>query len=272
MSPRNNKPTDKASIKPVSPNANGPKLKPTAAAPENQNAGPPPPNPGENANSPPMSPEGPLQNPAQSADHNTAPQPQGEETDQVAALKAQIEDLTKRLLTAHADIQNLHKRFDRERKETEKYAITKFARDTVAVADNFERAITSVPKDATNDNPVLKALLDGVIMTEREFLNVLERHGVKRDSPLGESFDPHRHQAVMEENNPDVTSGTILKVFQPGYVMAERVLRPAMVVIAKGGPKAPKEETMEGEQPSDSDHLSESSNIPPEDNGDGTAG
>jgi len=157
--------------------------------------------------------------------------------DPVATLQAQVEDLTKRLLTAHADIQNLHKRFDRERTETAKYAITKFARDTVAVADNFERAIASVPEDATKDNPVLKALLDGVTMTEREFLNVLERHGVKRDNPEGELFDPHRHQAVMEENDSSILSGTILKVFQPGYVIEDRVLRPAMVVVAKGGPK-----------------------------------
>lgn len=166
--------------------------------------------------------------------------------DPVVILNGQVEDLTKRLLTAHADIQNLHKRLERERSETAKYAITNFARDTVAVADNFERAITSVPDGASEDNPVLKALLDGVTMTEREFLNVLERHGVKRDTPSGELFDPNRHQAVMEENAASVTAGTILKVFQPGYIIEDRVLRPAMVVVARGGPKAGAEDEGEG--------------------------
>jgi len=170
----------------------------------------------------------------------STPGTEPEPADAVAILNAQVEDLTKRLLTAHADIQNLHKRTAREREETSKYAISKFASDTVAVADNFERAISSVPEGATADNPVLKALLEGVTMTEREFLNVLERHGVVRISPEGEIFDPHRHQAVMEENKPSVMSGTILKVFQPGYMIEDRVLRPAMVVVAKGGQKPPK--------------------------------
>lgn len=165
-----------------------------------------------------------------------------EDADALAAqldeLSAQKADLTDRLARAHAEIQNLHKRLERERDETAKYAITKFARDTVAVADNFERAIISVPQEALEDNPVLKSLLDGVTMTEREFLNVLERHGVKRIDPKGEPFDPHTQQAMMEQEDPSVPAGTVLQVYQPGYMIGDRALRPAMVVVSKGGPKA----------------------------------
>ncbi len=144
-----------------------------------------------------------------------------------------------------AEIQNLHRRREKEAEDAGKYAITKFAQDTVEVADNFERAIASVPADATNDNPVLKSLLDGVTMTERQFLTVLEKHGVKRISPKDELFDPHQHQAMMEQEDKAVPAGTILQVYQSGYIIADRVLRPAMVVVAKGGPKPVKPEPTE---------------------------
>jgi molecular chaperone GrpE len=132
---------------------------------------------------------------------------------------------------------NIRKRAEREREETAKYAISKFARDVVAVADNFERAIQAVPAGAAEQDAVLQSLVEGVSMTEREFLNVLERNGVRRINPKGEAFNPHQHQAMMEMQNPDVAPGTILEVFQPGYVIEDRVLRPAMVVVAKGGAK-----------------------------------
>ncbi|MCH9806809.1 MAG: nucleotide exchange factor GrpE [Alphaproteobacteria bacterium] len=175
------------------------------------------------------------------------------------AIRAQIEELEKqqidladRLAKAQedihryqAEIQNLHRRREKETEDAGKYAITKFARDTVEVADNFERAIASVPDGATNDNPVLQSLLDGVTMTERQFLSVLERHGVKRISPKDELFNPHQHQAMMEQEDRAVPAGTVLQVFQSGYIIADRVLRPAMVVVAKGGPKPVKPEPVE---------------------------
>ena len=156
---------------------------------------------------------------------------------QQAELASRLAKAQEEIHRYQAEIQNLHRRREKEAEEASKFAITKFARDTVDVADNFERAIHSVPAEATKDNPVLKSLLDGVTMTEREFLNVLERHGVARVSPKGELFDPHRHQAVMEQEDSTVPAGTVLQVYQPGYVIAERVLRPAMVVVARGGPK-----------------------------------
>jgi molecular chaperone GrpE len=168
---------------------------------------------------------------------------------EVETLQGQIADLTDRLLRAHAEMDNIRKRGEREREETAKYAITKFARDVVGVADNFERAVQAVPAGAADEDPALKSLVEGVGMTEREFLNVLERHGVKRVHPKGEPFNPHQHQAMMEMHNPEVATGTILEVFQPGYVIDDRVLRPAMVVVAKGGPKAGK--PVEPEDPAD---------------------
>lgn len=159
-------------------------------------------------------------------------------------MESQQADLAGRLAKAQeeihryqAEIQNLHRRREKETEETSKYAIAKFAKDVVEVSDNFERAISSVPESATQDNPVLKSLLDGVTMTERVFLNVLEKHGVNRITPKDELFDPHQHQAVMEQEDKTVPAGTVLQVLQSGYIIAGRVLRPAMVIVARGGPK-----------------------------------
>jgi molecular chaperone GrpE len=156
---------------------------------------------------------------------------------EVETLKGQVADLTDRLLRAHAEMDNFRKRTERDREETAKYAITRFARDVLGIGDNLQRATASIPAEATDEHASLKALLDGVSMTEREFLNVLERHGIRRIEPQGETFNPHRHQAMMEVHNPEVAAGTVMQVFQPGYVLEDRVLRPAMVVVAKGGAK-----------------------------------
>ncbi|MFV0368775.1 MAG: nucleotide exchange factor GrpE [Hyphomicrobiaceae bacterium] len=189
---------------------------------------------------------------------------------EVETLQGQIADLTDRLLRAHADIDNLRKRAEREKQETAQYAITNFAKDTVALVDNFERAVQAVSPEAVEQDPHLKALLDGVTMTEREFLNVLDRHGVKRISPKGEPFDPRLHQAVMERQEPSVANGTVVEVFQPGYVIEDRCLRPAMVVVARGGTKAaPNDATTK--EPSDEDasktHPSDSEAAPSEESG-----
>lgn len=152
-------------------------------------------------------------------------------------LEGQIKDLTDRLLRAHADMDNFRKRTEREKEETAKYAISKFARDLVGVGDNFQRAVAAVPPGAVEADPALKSLVDGVQMTEREFLKSLEKNGVLRVDPAGQAFNPHQHQAVMERNDPSVPSGTVLDVFQPGYLLEGRCLRPAMVVVSTGGPK-----------------------------------
>lgn len=157
---------------------------------------------------------------------------------EVETLQAQIADLTNRLLRAHADLDNLRKRAEREKQETARYAITSFAKDTVGLVDNFERAMQAVSPEAAEKDQHLKALLEGLAMTEREFLNVLERHGVKRVAPKGQPFDPRLHQAVMERQDASVANGTVVEVFQAGYTIEERCLRPAMVVVARGGTRS----------------------------------
>ncbi len=152
-------------------------------------------------------------------------------------LQAENEDLKGQMLRLVADMENLRKRSDREKAEASKYAASGFARDIIAVADNMERAIAAVPEEERSSNEALASLLAGVEMTERELINVFKRHGIEKLAPKGEKFDPNFHDAVFEIENPDVPSGTVLEVAQNGYRIADRVLRPAMVGVSKGGPK-----------------------------------
>jgi molecular chaperone GrpE len=175
---------------------------------------------------------------------------------EIAKLEFQVKDLTDRLLRAHAEMDNIRKRTERDKADTIKYAITKFAGDVVNVGDNFQRAISAVPAGAADADPALKSLMEGVTLTEREFLGVLERHGVKRLDPKGQAFDPNFHQAVMEQDNKDVPAGTVLNVFQAGYVIEDRILRPAMVVVSKGGFKPMKPVEVK-EKPDPDDHSDE---------------
>ena len=154
---------------------------------------------------------------------------------QIAGLEANVKDLTDRLMRAHAEMDNIRKRTERDKSDTIKYAISKFAGDIVTVGDNFQRAISAVPAGAAEADPALNSLVEGVTLTERTFLSVLENHGVKRLDPKGQAFDPNFHQAVMEQPNTEVPSGTVLQVFQAGYVIEDRILRPAMVVVSTGG-------------------------------------
>jgi molecular chaperone GrpE len=158
----------------------------------------------------------------------------------VRELESQQSDLTDRLLRAHADMENLRKRTEREKQDGARYAISKFALDMVGIGDNFQRAVAAVPASAREQDGAVRSLIEGVEMTERAFLQVLERHGVKPIDPIGEPFNPNLHQAVMEEEAAEVPTGTVIKVFQPGYIIEERVLRPAMVVVSRGGARMQK--------------------------------
>jgi molecular chaperone GrpE len=193
----------------------------------------------------------PAMEPATEAPAKEAGGAEGETVD-VATLEARIAELTDRMLRAHAEMDNLRKRTERDKEDMAKYAITKFAREVLGVGDNLQRAIAAVPAGAAEEDPALKALVEGVSMTEREFLNVLDRHGIKRIDPAGEPFNPHQHQAMTEIENPDVAPGTVVQVFQPGYILEDRVLRPAMVVVAKGGAKPGKKEEKPSEGAADS--------------------
>jgi molecular chaperone GrpE len=163
-----------------------------------------------------------------------------EATEAAAALAREAAEHKDRWLRALAEMENLRRRTEREVADVRLYGITQFARDIVTVADNMERALAALDNELREKADAgVKALLDGVELTERELLKVLEKHGVQRLDPLGQKFDPHRHQAMFEVPDETVSAGTIVQVVQSGYTIGDRVLRPALVAIAKGGPKAP---------------------------------
>ena len=150
------------------------------------------------------------------------------------------EELKDRALRAAADMENLRRRTARDVHDARSYAIAAFARDMLAVSDDLGRALQAIPAEARAAGDAgFKALIDGVEITERAMLSALERHGVRKLAPEGEKFDPNFHQAMFEVPNPDVAAGTVVQVVQPGYSIGERVLRPAMVGVAKGGSAKP---------------------------------
>jgi molecular chaperone GrpE len=157
--------------------------------------------------------------------------------ERIAALEAELADTKDRLLRALAETENVRRRAQREREDTQKYAVSGFARDLLSTADNLRRALDSVPEAEIRDART-RSLLDGVAATERELLSVFERHGIRRIDPKGERFDHNFHQAVFEAERPDAPAGTVVEVLQPGYVLHDRLLRPAMVGVAKAPAKS----------------------------------
>lgn len=167
-----------------------------------------------------------------------APESGAQEIDPMEALRAENAELRDRFLRLAAEMDNLRRRTDRDVKDAKSYSVAGFARDMLAVSDNLRRALDAIPAEARASADLgLGALIEGVEMTERSMLSALERHGVKKIEAEGEKFDPHFHQAMFEVPNPDVPHNTVVQVVQAGFVIGERVLRPAMVGVAKGGPK-----------------------------------
>jgi len=153
-------------------------------------------------------------------------------------LEAENAKLKDRLLRAVAEMENLRKRTDRDVKDARQYAMANFARDMLTATDNLSRALLTMPQEAKDEaEGSFKSLIEGVEMTEREMHRLLEKNGITKLEPKGEKFDPNFHQAMFEIPNADVADNTVMEVVQAGYVIGERVLRPAMVGIAKGGPK-----------------------------------
>jgi len=160
-----------------------------------------------------------------------------EESALEALLKEAAESRDKMLRTL-AEMENLRKRTTREVADARTYGITGFARDVLEIADNLQRALDAVPAEAkATAGPGLTALIEGVELTERSLLNALEKHGVKKLDPNGGRFDPNFHQAMYEVPDPSVPAGTVVQVVQAGYTIGDRVLRPALVAVSKGGAK-----------------------------------
>jgi len=158
--------------------------------------------------------------------------------DVIAALQAENADLKDRILRAVAEMENLRKRTQREIGDARSYAIADFARDMLGATDNLARALAMVPEHLLNhEDPAIKSLIEGIAMTEREMQRLMQKHGVRPIIAQGEKFDPHKHQAMFEVEDENVPAGTVVQVVQSGFEIGDRVLRPAMVGIAKGGAK-----------------------------------
>jgi molecular chaperone GrpE len=177
---------------------------------------------------------------AKAEKQNTTPEAPAKPAAELDALAGENAELRDRLLRTMAEMENLRRRTEREKADTARYAISNFARDVLTVGDNLKRTVDHVPAEAAAQDPALKSFLEGVELTERELLNVLERHGVTRIEPLGQRFDPNCHQAMYEVPDPSVPEGTVVDVMQQGYAIGDRCLRPALVAVAKGGAKAAK--------------------------------
>ncbi|HXC91485.1 MAG TPA: nucleotide exchange factor GrpE [Stellaceae bacterium] len=152
--------------------------------------------------------------------------------ERVRALEAELADHKERLLRALAETENTRRRAQREREDATKYAVSGFAKELLSAADNLRRALDSLPEAEVRDERT-RSLLAGVAATERELLSVFERHGIHRIDPQDERFDHNFHQAIFEVERADRPAGTIVEVLQPGYVLHDRLLRPAMVGVAK---------------------------------------
>jgi molecular chaperone GrpE len=156
--------------------------------------------------------------------------------ERLTTLETELADVKDRLLRALAEAENVRRRAQREREDTLKYAVAGFAKDLLSTADNLRRALDSLPEAEAADART-RSLLAGVAATERELLSAFERHAIRRIDPKGERFDHNYHQAVFEIENSEQPPGTVVEVLQPGYVLHDRLLRPAMVGVAKEGPK-----------------------------------
>ena len=172
-----------------------------------------------------------------------APESEPSEADPLARLEAEAAELRDQLLRALAEQENQRRRSQREREEAVRYAAAPLLRDLLTVVDNLSRALASVPDGAAENDEALKMLLDGVKLTERELQSVFERHNIVKLDPLGERLNPHEHEAMFEVPDPSAPAGTVVQVLQSGYLLHDRLLRPARVGVAKGGPAATAAET-----------------------------
>jgi molecular chaperone GrpE len=186
--------------------------------------------------------DAPAEMPAEGSDPNLdiPGKPEGD-LQQLQAEKAELQD---KLLRALAEAQNVRRRAQQDVERERKFGIERFAKDVLSVADNLGRALSALPAEGGAIDPALRNVIVGVQATERELQSVLERHGISRVESLGKPFNPEFHQAMMEVEDPTVPAGTVVQEMAPGYLIAGRLLRAAMVAVSKGGPplRAPSNE------------------------------
>ena len=213
------------------PTAEAPAAEPDAAAPEHGE-----PTPGSEASEAEPKAETPWAGTADAPD--SAVEEPAAEPDPAIEIAA----LNDKLLRALADGENLRRRAQRDREDMSKYAISGFAREMLAVADNLRRALDSLPEGAADDDTSWKGFVEGVELTERELQSVMARHGIEKLDPAGEKFNHDYHEALFEVPTGDAPPGTIVQVVEVGYVLKDRLLRPARVGVAKAVPEADAEE------------------------------
>lgn len=161
--------------------------------------------------------------------------------EKIQALEEEMAQAKDQMLRAVAEADNARKRAERAQEDTAKYAVADFAKGLLSVSDNLRRAIESVPEDQRTAHELLSTLLDGIEATERELLNAFEKAGIQKIEPLGEVFNPNFHEVMFETEDPGQPAGTVLQILEPGYVIRDRLLRPARVGVAKGGDKPGKQ-------------------------------
>jgi molecular chaperone GrpE len=157
-------------------------------------------------------------------------------TARIAELEAELQEMKDRWMRAEAETANVRARSHREINETRQYAVQKFAQDVVEAADNLRRGLDSLPAKAPGEPDIVTKLREGLDGVERNFFSVLERNGIKREDPTGAPFDPNLHQAMAEQESAAHTPGTVMHAWTPAWTLNGRLLRPAMVVVAKAPP------------------------------------
>ena len=178
--------------------------------------------------------EAPATEPAEQTQESAA-------SDRIAELEKQLAEMKDRALREMADAENTRRRAQKEREETAKYAVGNFAKEMLAVSDNFRRALDAAPTE--NLDPAVKNLIVGIDATERQLLSVMERFGIKKIDPVGQAFDPNFHRVMMEVDAEGQAAGTIVQVLQAGYMIHDRLLREALVSVAKGSPSTDRVDT-----------------------------
>lgn len=189
--------------------------------------------------------EAPQPDVTSDGDEQTAPDEAVEAEENNIDPAVEIAALNDKLLRTLAESENLRRRSQREREDTAKYAIANFARDILSVADNLQRALGSLPEAPTDADDPITALVDGVKMTERELQAIFERHGIEKIEPEGHKFDHDRHEAMFEMPTTDAPAGTVVQVFEAGYMLKDRLLRAAKVAVAKAPPEPTESERVD---------------------------
>jgi molecular chaperone GrpE len=154
--------------------------------------------------------------------------------DRLGELEKELEEVRQHVLYAQAETQNVRRRLEQEKLSAAQYAATGFARDMLSVKDNLERALAAIPEDLRGDER-MKGLVAGIEATGRELESAFQRHGIARVEAMGKPLDPHLHQAMLEVPHDEAEPGTIVQEMQPGYTIKDRLLRPALVGVAKKG-------------------------------------